>query len=436
MSDREPPLTDPWSFPSEPEARAAERHVAQLLTRVRGAPLREPDLAGTPRLRTVGICGAGWMGTGIAQAAWEAGLSVTLHDASAEALERAGRTLARGSAPARPPRSERLRLSVTPEPLAACDLLIESVVENRGLKQQVLQRLTPRLSATALVATNTSTIPLAELAAAVADPARFCGLHFCYPVAERLAVEVIPSADMDPDAFATAWRFVRELGKVPVRVQDSPGFVVNRLLLPYLNEALEMLCDQVALTAIDRAARAFGMQWGPFETFDMIGLDTAMRAGHTFWEAFPDRITRTPILPRLVKLGRLGRKAGRGFYQYAEGGCRGEPDSTLDAILAPYRRRPTGLDQRAIVARLILPMLLEATRVLAEGLVQHPHDVDILSVFGLAFPRARGGLLRWADGVGAARLVDCLQPLTSLGTRMHPTSLLRSLADSGGSFDR
>jgi 3-hydroxyacyl-CoA dehydrogenase/enoyl-CoA hydratase/3-hydroxybutyryl-CoA epimerase/3-hydroxyacyl-CoA dehydrogenase/enoyl-CoA hydratase/3-hydroxybutyryl-CoA epimerase/enoyl-CoA isomerase len=377
------------------------------------------------------------MGTGIAAANLLHGLRVRLYDASPEALDRAQATLSaefvRQAAGAESGASL-LQLCRAPEQLAGCDLLIETVAENRELKQRVFRQLAPHLAAETLLATNTSTIRLSELSAAVPDPARFCGLHFCNPVPMRPLVEIVRAAQTDESTIAAAVAYVICIGKLPVVVRDSPGFLVNRLLFPYLNEALEMVCQGVDPEAIDRAGRAFGLALGPLEMLDMIGVDTAMRAGRTLWEAYPERTALTPILPRLVKLGRLGRKSGQGFYAYSAPDLPGVTDPTLAAILEPYirRTRPPRADE--IETRLILPMLLEATRALEEQVVEQAHDVDLAVLFGLAFPAARGGLLYWADAVGAARILETLQPLAALGPRMHPTDLLRSLAASGGRF--
>jgi 3-hydroxyacyl-CoA dehydrogenase/enoyl-CoA hydratase/3-hydroxybutyryl-CoA epimerase/3-hydroxyacyl-CoA dehydrogenase/enoyl-CoA hydratase/3-hydroxybutyryl-CoA epimerase/enoyl-CoA isomerase len=378
------------------------------------------------------------MGTGIAAANMLRGIRVRLYDASNDALDRAQSLLFAKCSQAACDASATslMECCQTLEQLADCDLLIETVAENRELKQRIFRQLAPHLAPETLLTTNTSTIRLSELSTAVPDPSQFCGLHFCNPVHVRPLVEIVRSDQTSEATVASAVAYVISLDKLPVVVRDSPGFLVNRLLLPYLNEALEMVCQGIDLEAIDRAGRAFGMALGPLEMLDMIGVDTAMRAGRTLWEAFPERTALTPILPKLVKLGRLGCKTGLGFYAYPAPDSPGVCDPSLAAILEPYIRRTRPVRDDEIAARLILPMLLEATRAMEEQVVEHAHDIDLALMFGLAFPQSYGGLLYWADGVGAARILEILQPLSALGPRMYPTPLLRSLAASGGRFYR
>ena len=247
-------------------------------------------------------------------------------------------------------------------------------------------------------------------------------------------VEVIRGEKSSDETIATAVAHAKRLGKMPIVVNDGPGFLVNRLLFPYMQEALELLKEGAEIKAIERAAKAFGMPMGPIELYDMVGLDTAFFAGRTMWEAFPDRITASPILPALVKAGRLGQKTGTGFYSYQNKKKRPEPDPTLNDLIGPYLQPPKKFSPEELTSRLFLPMLLEATRALQDNIVRDPRDIDLGLIFGLGFPPFRGGLLFWADTLGATKIIEMLKPFESLGARMQPTPLLLEMAKEGRKF--
>jgi 3-hydroxyacyl-CoA dehydrogenase/enoyl-CoA hydratase/3-hydroxybutyryl-CoA epimerase/3-hydroxyacyl-CoA dehydrogenase/enoyl-CoA hydratase/3-hydroxybutyryl-CoA epimerase/enoyl-CoA isomerase len=228
--------------------------------------------------------------------------------------------------------------------------------------------------------------------------------------------------------------YAKYIGKSPIVVNDGPGFLVNRLLLPYMNEALELIADGADIKAVERAAKDFGMPMGPITLYDVVGLDTAFYAGRVMHEAFPDRTAASPILPALVKAGRLGQKSGAGFYAYKDKGGKGIPDPALAEIIKPLVRKQEKFTQEQITARLFLPMVLEATRILESKVVRDPRDVDLGLIFGVGFPPYKGGLLFWADTLGAAKIVEMLKPLEALGARTQPTPVLVEMAKSGKKF--
>jgi 3-hydroxyacyl-CoA dehydrogenase/enoyl-CoA hydratase/carnithine racemase len=396
-------------------------------------------------IERVGVLGAGIMGSGIVAANMKRDLHVVLGDASAAALEKGSRQALEEAAydkSRKGPDPEllfqfapRLRLVEGDGAFADCQLVVEAVVENQQVKQQVLQRLESQLHENAVLASNTSTIPITSLAAGLKNPQRFCGLHFFNPVRRMRLVEVIRGAKTDDCTVATTVAYAKRLGKYPIVVGDGPGFLVNRLLFPYMNEALELICEGVDIPTVERAAKSFGMPMGPLELYDMVGLDTAFYAGRVMWEAFPQRIGASPLLPALVKAGRLGEKTGRGFYRHTQR-KRGklELDPELAPLIAPYIRGKSELDRDAVQRRLMLPMVLEATRILAERLVRDVRDVDLGMIFGLGFPPFRGGLLWWADQIGPRQLLEWLKPFESLGERAKPTPLLIEMADQGRRF--
>ena len=394
------------------------------------------------------VVGAGIMGAGIAASHLRHGFDVTLVDVSAEALARSVAGILdeaawdRATKRTDPARAlglaGRLRTSTQPSALAAADLVIESVLERTDVKRQVLADIERAVGPDTVIATNTSTNPITKLATALEHPARFCGMHFFNPVRRMTLVEVIRGPATSDATIAAVVAHAKRLGKCPVVVRDSPGFLVNRLLMPYLHEAVEMLREGIEPRRIDRVARAFGMPMGPLELYDMIGLDTAFYAGLVLDDAYGDRIEASPVIPALVKSGRLGRKTGAGFYLYdAKAGQLAKPnrpDDGVPALVAAYALPSRETSDAAIADRLLLPVVLEATRVLDEELVRDGRDIDLAVIHALGFPAFRGGVLAWADSLGAAEIVRRLEPLADLGIRMHPTPRLLDLARSGGHF--
>jgi 3-hydroxyacyl-CoA dehydrogenase/enoyl-CoA hydratase/3-hydroxybutyryl-CoA epimerase/3-hydroxyacyl-CoA dehydrogenase/enoyl-CoA hydratase/3-hydroxybutyryl-CoA epimerase/enoyl-CoA isomerase len=210
-------------------------------------------------------------------------------------------------------------------------------------------------------------------------------------------------------------------------VRDCPGFLVNRILFPYINESLALLEEGANPRAIDKAATAFGMPMGPVTLNDLVGLDTSLYAGRVVNAAFADRAKPTRVLEELVKAGRLGQKSGAGFYGYAKS-KRGADDPFLAELLARLGARPREFSQEELQDRLFLPMLTEASRVVSEGIVREPADVDMGLILGIGFPPWRGGLLRWADSLGLPAVVERLKKYEALGPRFAPTEQMKKLA--------
>ncbi|MDP7303859.1 MAG: 3-hydroxyacyl-CoA dehydrogenase NAD-binding domain-containing protein, partial [Pirellulaceae bacterium] len=311
---------------------------------------------------------------------------------------------------------------------------IEAVVENLDVKRQVFARIEPQLRDTAILASNTSTIPITTMAENVKHPERFCGIHFFNPVRRMKLVEIIRGEKTSDETVTTAVAYTKRIGKMPIVLNDGPGFLVNRLLFPYMSEALALLSEGARIKDIDRAAKAFGMPMGPIELYDLVGIDTATFAGQTMSDAFPERIVSSPILPAMVKAGRLGKKSGLGFFSYKNKRKRAAPDPGLDAFLSEYIASDRAFARDELTDRLFMPMLLEATRALEDNIVRDPRDIDLGLIFGLGFPPFKGGLMFWADHVGAMALVEKLKPLESVGVRMQPTQTLLEMAQSGKTF--
>jgi 3-hydroxyacyl-CoA dehydrogenase/enoyl-CoA hydratase/carnithine racemase len=394
------------------------------------------------------VVGGGIMGAGIAACGLRAGFRVAVVDVDPGVLAAGSRGILeeaawdRSTRRADPARAValagRLTTGTTLAPIAAADLVIESVVERTDIKRRVLAQIERAVRPATLIATNTSTNPIGTLAESLLDPTRFCGMHFFNPVRRMTLVEVVRGPRTSDATVAAVVAHAKRLGKCPIVVRDSPGFLVNRILMPYLHEAVELLREGVDMRRIDRAARGFGMPLGPIELYDLIGLDTAFYAGLVMASAFGDRIDASPAVPALVKSGRLGRKTGGGFYRYrvtADGNAQQatieRPDESIGEILSPYALPDTGPSDATIIDRLVIPMLLEAILAIDEGIVRDPRDVDLAVVHALGFPAFRGGLLAWADALGPAEILRRLEPLAFLGPRMTPPRRLLDLARTG-----
>lgn len=396
-------------------------------------------------VKSVGVFGAGIMGSGIAAAAVKRELPLTITDAAVAMLPKAVagilEEVSYNKAIGGPDAAKSLQFAglinatTVDAAFLGCDLIIEAVVENPDVKQKLFARIEPQLRPETILATNTSTIPIGRLAEGLQRPERFCGIHFFNPVRRMPLVEVIRGPKTNDQTVVTAVAYAKFVGKTPIVVNDGPGFLVNRLLLPYMNEALELLLSGAEIKAVDRAARNFGMPMGPIALYDVVGIDTAYYAGQVMQQAFADRCPQSPLLEAMVKAGRLGQKTGVGFFTYkGTKKGRGEPDPTLATVVQPLVREQQKFTEAQITARLFLPMVVEATRILEEQVVRDPRDVDLGLIYGCGFPPFKGGLLFWADTVGAKQIVEQLEPLMPLGKKFEPTPMLRDMARSGQKF--
>ncbi len=396
-------------------------------------------------IKSLAVYGAGIMGSSIAAVAVKASMPVSISDNSSEALGRGVENLleevsynkqTKGPDPHKAIKLAPLvNATQTDAEMAACDLVLEAIVENVDVKQQLYARVEPLLADGAILATNTSTIPIERLATGLKHPDRFVGIHFFNPVRKMPLVEVIRGPQTSDETVATAVAFAKKVRKSPIVVYDGPGFLVNRCLFPYLNEALYLLQDGASPEAVERAAKDFGMPMGPLTLYDVIGIDTAVYAGRVMYDCFPERCEPTQLILTMLKQKRLGQKTGAGFYRYDDKQGRGKPDPEFAQLLAPLVRTPDRkFSKDELTHRLFLPMLLEATRVLEEKRVRDPRDVDLALIYGIGFPPFRGGLLYWADQVGAQQILEWLQPLQDCGARLQPTEMLKQMAASGGKF--
>ena len=402
------------------------------------------DASVRPRAVTrVGVLGAGVMGGGIAQLAAEGGLPARMKDIEPKAL-------AHGYAAAAAIWNEQVRrrrlkpremagkmalLSGTLDysGFAACEVTIEAVVEKLGVKRAVLKEWEAVVPREAIFASNTSTLPIGEIASGALGPDRVVGMHFFNPVHRMPLVEVIRGALSSDDAVATVFALAKKLGKTPVVVKDSPGFLVNRILAPYLSEAVRLVKEGCRIEDVDRAMTDFGMPVGPLALLDDVGLDVAAKGGETMHAAFPDRMKAAGD-EALAAAGRLGRKSGHGFYDYKNGKREG-PAVQAYEILGAEIGKTSPVAASEIETRLVFPMINEAAFCTADALVSSPAKLDLAMIFGTGFPPFRGGLLRYADSLGLVRVLSTLDDLASrLGTRFQPAQLIREMAKDGSTF--
>lgn len=373
---------------------------------------RRADGSKVPPPARVGVVGAGVMGAGIASQAARKGLEARVVDMQRAVLDRAAAAHRALVAKSRVPSAEkraaidRFETGVGSVGLGRCDAVIEAVPENLDLKRKVLGDLETRVAADCLLCTNTSTLPVEQMAEGLAHPERLVGLHFFNPVDRMPLVEIIPAASTSDETVARACALALKLGKTPVIVADRPGFLVNRLLAPYLDEALQLVDEGISPRALDRVAKEFGLPMGPLELLDTVGLDVAAHSAASLFEAFGPRVARPGRLDALVGAGELGGKSGRGIYVQVGKHRRVNPRLGERAAAAGTE---LNADKQLVLDRLLLPMVTEAQRCLEEGVVRSGTELDLATVYGTGFPPFRGGLWTWMTRLADldARLERC-----------------------------
>lgn len=393
-------------------------------------------------VRRVGVVGSGLMGAGIATAHARSGLPTTMIDVDddrlADGMKRAQEVvLSRIKIGRATPQDmvdmlSHLGTSTHQDALSEADVVVEAITENEKAKTATYKQLAGILKEGAILASNTSTISITRMAESTPHPDRFIGMHFFYPVDRMELVEVIRGEKTTDETVVTVVALAKKIRKTPIVVKDCPGFLVNRVLFPYMNEALALLTEGVSMDAIDAASTKFGMPMGPIALHDLVGLDTALYAGMVLSHAYPDRSVPVPMLKEMVDAKMFGKKSGSGFRNYS--GKRPAPNPAFAQILEKYRAERTAPDAQGLIDRLFLPMLLEATRVVEEGIVREPADADMGLILGIGFPPFRGGILRWCDTEGADKILERLKRFESLGKRFEPTETLLRHARTGEKF--
>ena len=310
------------------------------------------------------------------------------------------------------------------------DVAVEAIIEDKEAKAEVFADLEAVMSDTAIIATNTSSISVNTLSETLKHPERFVGLHFFNPVNRMPLVEIIPSQKTSQQTIATMYAWMQEMGKTPIVVGDCAGFLVNRLLIPYVNEALHLLSEGVAMERIDEALINFGMPVGPIELVDTVGIDIGHHVLAILHDAYGERMASASIIaPVYDDLKLLGKKSGKGFYMYDKKGI-----SSPNPDVLGYLPAPVSMSEEAIVERTLLVMINEASRALEEGIVRDAKELDLAMIMGCGFPPFRGGLLAYADTLGSANVHASLMRLSKTMHRFTPSVSIAKMAQENLSF--
>lgn len=394
-------------------------------------------------IKNVGLLGAGLMGGGIAQLLAYHDLPVRMKDIDQAAvnlgMQKAEQIFLKALSKKKLTRREMKRkfslISGTTDYSGynQTDCVIEAVVENMPVKQQVFREIEEKVPDETILASNTSSLSITEIASAVKKPERVIGFHFFNPVHRMPLVEIIRGQKTSDAATVTAVALAKTLGKIPIVVKNSPGFLVNRILAPYINEATLMLEEGARIDEVDQAMKDFGMPMGPLSLMDEVGIDVGYKVAKILQAAFGGRVTPSKVIERLSEEGRLGKKGGKGFYLYKDKTKR--VDESVYSIIADLTKSNGDLSKEVIQERLTLVMIKEAGLCLEEEIVRRPRDVDAGMIFGTGFPPFRGGLLRYADSQG----VDvCLQKMNAFaekyGQRFEPPTLLKKMVEKSQTF--
>lgn len=402
---------------------------------------------GAGAMQRSAVVGAGAMGGGIAWALSNAGMTVRLKDINWDAIAM-GTAAAAGMFKASVKRRKmkpnamnvamhRISGATDYSGFSNVDVVVEAVVENMDLKKRVLKEIEDATNPETIICTNTSSLPISELAEALDHPERFVGLHFFNPVNRMLLVEVIPGEKTSQATIDAAVSLVRRLGKTPIVAGECAGFLVNRILLPYIVEAARMFEEGVSAERIDQALEDFGMPMGPLTLADEVGLDVGFKVAKVLEDAYGPRMEVAPGLGRIVESGEnLGKKTGRGFYIHSKKGKKSIKTANTEAErLARGEMRHCDLSDQEIVDRAVLVMVNEAARCIEEGVVSNPETLDMAMVFGTGFAPFRGGVLHYAEERGLSEITTRLRELAEkYGDRFSPDALLEQTASNGGHF--
>jgi 3-hydroxyacyl-CoA dehydrogenase / enoyl-CoA hydratase / 3-hydroxybutyryl-CoA epimerase len=443
-------LTVPHAQSLENERRAvielASGEIAQNLIRIfflqeRAKKLSIKSDQPIPKIRKAMVVGAGLMGSGIAQWLSARGIRVVLKDIGPDPLGKGLQSIHKIYADAvkRQIFSEteaqtgidRILPIYEDVPLRDIEIVIEAAVEMLDIKQQIFRGIAEKVPGCQLIASNTSALSIDQIAEGLPDPAKVVGIHFFNPVHRMQLVEVVQGARTSSSTLAAAVQFVKSIGKLPVLVKDSPGFLVNRILLPYLMEAFNLFAEGFRVERIDRVMLDFGMPMGPLRLTDEVGLDVSLHVGRDLAQRVKHLPPLHNTIERMLAQGWLGRKSRKGFYDYRSETERANP------VLHGFQpeNEPADADDGVLRDRMVLVMINEAARCLEEKVVTEPADIDFAMIMGTGWAPFRGGPLRYSDSIGTSRIVARLRELGQKGREyLAPCGLLAEMANLSSTF--
>ena len=401
-------------------------------------------------IKQAAVLGAGIMGGGIAYQSAVRGTPIIMKDIADKQLElgmsEANKLLAKQVERRKltPEKAgdvlSKIRPTLNYGDFANVDVIVEAVVENPKIKKSVLAEVEKLVKPGTIIASNTSSISIDELAGALQHPENFLGMHFFNPVHRMPLVEVIYGAKTSKEAIATIVAYANAMGKNPIVVKNCPGFLVNRILFPYFGGWSAALRDGADFVKVDRIMENFGWPMGPAYLQDVVGIDTSYHVGDVLAEGYPDRMSKTfkTALDVMYENKRYGQKNGIGFYKY-ETDPKGKPKKvadpqTYDLIKPVQPGGPKEMSEEEIIDRHMLPMIIETARCLEEGIVETPNEADMGLVLGIGFPPFRGGALKYADTLGLKTVVEKAAKFASLGKLYEPTARMKEMAAKGETY--
>ena len=427
---------------------AAQRHAffaEREARRVRGVGPDTPEWT----LQRAAVIGCGTMGGGIAMCFANAGIPVVVTEESAEALERGMETVrknyagsvAKGSLAAADAEARLARIEPTLDfvRVAEADVVVEAVFESMDLKKTIFGRLDALCRPNTLLATNTSSLDVNEIAATTSRPEHVVGLHFFSPAHVMRLLEIVRGAKTSPEALATALALSRRLGKVGIVVGVCDSFAANRMLYPYTRQAQFLLEEGALPEQVDRVIQEFGFPMGPFAVGDLAGLDVGYKIRQHREPSRPKHLRYSKIADDLYHMGRYGQKTGSGWYRYEKGSRTPVPDPEVTALIVAESERlgiaRRDISDQEILERCLYALVNEGAKILDEGIAERSSDLDLVWLHGYGFPRYRGGPMYWADSMGLGRVLDTMERFhAEHGEWLKPAPLLEQLAREGRRF--